>query len=214
MKVTQKTQNQPQQQIDDEVFASCSFSSLGLQPSLCDQLKGFSLFFLFSIFIYNSLIFWYLILINPPLTERLGFEGPTQVQAQAIPVILSGRHVYPSFPFSIFRLIWFLIKWVVFLLWFSLMGVIVNRLVNAVTGSGKTVAYLAPIIHHLQKYEPRIQRTDGTFGMWCFCCLFECWIFGCFVFNVVKIETWCSMIFIDFHGFLVLIGQNYLSVVQ
>jgi superfamily II DNA/RNA helicase len=28
-------------------------------------------------------------------TERMGFEAPTLVQAQAIPVILSGRDVYP-----------------------------------------------------------------------------------------------------------------------
>ncbi|KAL8141770.1 hypothetical protein V2J09_014802 [Rumex salicifolius] len=85
-----------------DVFSSSSFSSLGLEPALCDQLK-----------------------------ERLGFESPTQVQAQAIPIILSGRHV----------------------------------LVNAATGTGKTIAYLAPIIHHLQKYEPRIKRTDGTFAL-------------------------------------------------
>ena len=32
-------------------------------------------------------------------TERLGFEVPTLVQAQAIPVILSGRHSYPFFFF-------------------------------------------------------------------------------------------------------------------
>lgn len=85
-----------------EVFASCSFPSLGLHTTLCDQLK-----------------------------ERLGFEVPTQVQAQAIPVILSGRHV----------------------------------LVNAATGTGKTVAYLAPIIHMLQNYDERIQRADGTFAL-------------------------------------------------
>ncbi|XP_055824213.1 DEAD-box ATP-dependent RNA helicase 17 isoform X2 [Solanum dulcamara] len=87
---------------NSEVFASCSFSSLGLHTTLCDQLK-----------------------------ERLGFEGPTLVQAQAIPVILSGRHV----------------------------------LVNAATGTGKTVAYLAPVIHQLQKCDPRIQRSDGTFAL-------------------------------------------------
>lgn len=39
-----------------------------------------------------------------------------------------------------------------------------HRLVNAATGTGKTIAYLAPIIHHLQKLDPRIQRSDGTFG--------------------------------------------------
>ncbi|KAL8488131.1 hypothetical protein ACS0TY_023962 [Phlomoides rotata] len=85
-----------------EVFASCSFSSLGLHSTLCDQLK-----------------------------ERLGFEVPTLVQAEAIPVILSGRHV----------------------------------LVNAATGTGKTVVYLVPIIHMLQNYDQRIQRSDGTFAL-------------------------------------------------
>ncbi|KAK2351852.1 DEAD-box ATP-dependent RNA helicase [Trifolium repens] len=50
------------------VFASCSFSSLGLHQTLCGQLH-----------------------------ERMGFEGPTLVQAQAIPVVLSGRHAYPFF---------------------------------------------------------------------------------------------------------------------
>ncbi|KAL2932359.1 DEAD-box ATP-dependent RNA helicase 17 [Bienertia sinuspersici] len=57
--------------------------------------------------------------------KRLGFEIPTHVQAQAIPVILSGRHTCQS-----------------------------------ATGTGKTVAYLAPIVHHLQKCEPRVQRAD------------------------------------------------------
>ncbi|XP_059633255.1 DEAD-box ATP-dependent RNA helicase 17 [Cornus florida] len=85
-----------------EVFASCSFSSLGLHPNLCQQLQ-----------------------------ERLGFQVPTHIQAQAIPVILSGQHV----------------------------------LVNAATGTGKTVAYLAPIVHHLHNYNPRIQRSSGTFAL-------------------------------------------------
>ncbi|KAI4335177.1 hypothetical protein L6164_013847 [Bauhinia variegata] len=88
--------------VEGKIFASCSFSSLGLHPTLCDQLR-----------------------------ERMGFEVPTLVQAQAIPVILSGRHV----------------------------------LVNAATGTGKTVAYLAPIIHHLQNYDHRIERSDGTFAL-------------------------------------------------
>ncbi|KOM39974.1 hypothetical protein LR48_Vigan04g017200 [Vigna angularis] len=87
---------------NDNVFASCSFSSLGLDSNLCEQLH-----------------------------ERLGFEVPTLVQAQAIPVILSGRHA----------------------------------LVNAATGTGKTAAYLAPIVHLLQGYENRIQRSDGTFAL-------------------------------------------------
>ena len=38
------------------------------------------------------------------------------------------------------------------------------RLVNAATGTGKTIAYLAPIIHHLHQYDPRIERSAGTFG--------------------------------------------------
>ncbi|CAI8606237.1 unnamed protein product [Vicia faba] len=87
---------------DNGVFASCTFSSLGLHPTLCDQLR-----------------------------ERMGFEGPTLVQAQAIPIVLSGRHT----------------------------------LVNAATGTGKTIAYLAPIIHHLQSNEKRIERSDGTFAL-------------------------------------------------
>ncbi|KAL7593753.1 hypothetical protein Lser_V15G32791 [Lactuca serriola] len=85
-----------------EIFASCDFSSLGLHPALCDQLR-----------------------------DRMGYQAPTLVQAQAIPVILSGRHV----------------------------------LVNAATGTGKTVTYLAPVIHQLQKCDPRIQRSDGTFAL-------------------------------------------------
>jgi len=39
----QKEQKQ-KQVTDEEIFASCSFSSLGLQPSLCDQLRGSFLF--------------------------------------------------------------------------------------------------------------------------------------------------------------------------
>uniref|UniRef100_A0A2P2KY60 ATP-dependent RNA helicase n=1 Tax=Rhizophora mucronata TaxID=61149 RepID=A0A2P2KY60_RHIMU len=88
--------------LKSKLFASCSFSSVGLHPTLCDQ-----------------------------LLERMGFETPTLVQAQAIPVILSGRHV----------------------------------LVNAATGTGKTVAYLAPVIHLLQSYTPRIGRSHGTFAL-------------------------------------------------
>ncbi|KAF3682096.1 DEAD-box ATP-dependent RNA helicase 17 [Capsicum annuum] len=99
---TRKKQMTENTNRSSEVFASCSFASLGLHPTLCDQLK-----------------------------ERLGFEAPTLVQAQAIPVILSGRHV----------------------------------LVNAATGTGKTVAYLTPVIHQLQKCDPRIQRSDGTFAL-------------------------------------------------
>ncbi|KAL5728533.1 RNA helicase [Ranunculus cassubicifolius] len=86
----------------DEIFATCTFSSLGLQPSLCDQLR-----------------------------DKMGFQVPTLVQEQTIPVALAGRHV----------------------------------LVNAATGTGKTIAYLAPIIHHLQMYETRIDRAGGTYAL-------------------------------------------------
>ncbi|KAK9142136.1 hypothetical protein Syun_011536 [Stephania yunnanensis] len=86
----------------EEIFASCSFPSLGLHQTLCDQLQ-----------------------------DRMGFKVPTLIQAQAIPVVLSGRHV----------------------------------LVNAATGTGKTIAYLAPVIHHLQMYDPRVERSDGTFAL-------------------------------------------------
>ncbi|THG20215.1 hypothetical protein TEA_022687 [Camellia sinensis var. sinensis] len=93
---TTKTQN-------NDVFSSCSFSSLGLQSSLCDQLRVSSKQFLLS-------EVW-----------RSAFEGAKAISEFAI-------------------------------------------LVNAATGTGKTVVYLAPIIHHLQKYDPRIQRSHGTFG--------------------------------------------------
>lgn len=49
-----------------------------------------------------------------------------------------------------------------------------DRLVNAATGTGKTVAYLAPVIHQLQKCDPRIQRSDGTFGTCRICSSWFC----------------------------------------
>ncbi|CAN8317699.1 unnamed protein product [Cochlearia groenlandica] len=107
-KRTQQTARGTKQEVKDGsqskngFFASCSFSSLGLDPKLSDQLQ-----------------------------ERMGFEAPTHVQAQSIPVILSGRDV----------------------------------LVNAATGTGKTIAYLAPIIHHLQGYSPKVDRSHGTFAL-------------------------------------------------
>ncbi|XP_031499797.1 DEAD-box ATP-dependent RNA helicase 17 isoform X2 [Nymphaea colorata] len=84
------------------LFASCSFEDLGLHTSVCDQLR-----------------------------DRMGFKVPTIIQGQAIPVVMSGRHV----------------------------------LVNAATGTGKTIVYLAPVVHHLQKFCPRINRADGTFAL-------------------------------------------------
>ena len=74
-----------------EIFASCCFSSLGLDSTLCDQLRG-----LFLLILFFGKINWKLIMmikIHNLVTERLGFEAPTKVQAQAIPVILSGRDV-------------------------------------------------------------------------------------------------------------------------
>ncbi|XP_058079357.1 DEAD-box ATP-dependent RNA helicase 17 isoform X1 [Magnolia sinica] len=100
----QKQQQKKKKETEREggIFASCSFSDLGIHPTLSEQLR-----------------------------ERLGFEVPTLIQAESIPIIISGRHV----------------------------------LINAATGTGKTIAYLAPIIHHLQLYVPRIQRSDGTFAL-------------------------------------------------
>ncbi|RZC59720.1 hypothetical protein C5167_007020 [Papaver somniferum] len=86
----------------DDVFASCTFSSLGLQSTLCDE-----------------------------LIDKMGYEAPTIVQAKAIPLILSGKHV----------------------------------LVNAATGTGKTIVYLVPLIHPLQMYNPRIERSHGTMAL-------------------------------------------------
>jgi ATP-dependent RNA helicase DDX31/DBP7 len=98
----------------------------------------------------------------------LGFEAPTLVQAQAIPVILSGRHVYPSVFFSVFFQFMYLILIQCFIYIYThthLTEIKIYRLVNAATGTGKTVAYLAPIIHHLHSYPSRIDRENGTFGM-------------------------------------------------
>ncbi|KAK9016132.1 hypothetical protein V6N11_007212 [Hibiscus sabdariffa] len=40
-----------------------------------------------------------------------------------------------------------------------------TRIVNAETGLGKTIAYLAPIIHQLQGLYTRIERSHGTFAL-------------------------------------------------
>lgn len=61
----------------------------------------------------------------------MSFQAPTRIQAQAIPVAISGQHM----------------------------------LVKAATGTGKTLAYLAPIVHLLQMREPRVDRTHGTFAL-------------------------------------------------
>ncbi|XP_078179178.1 P-loop containing nucleoside triphosphate hydrolases superfamily protein [Carex rostrata] len=84
------------------LFASCSFSDLGLHATLCEHLQ-----------------------------DKMGFQKPTKIQAEAIPVAISGRHA----------------------------------LVKAATGTGKTLVYLAPIIHLLQMRQPRIDRSDGTFAL-------------------------------------------------
>lgn len=76
------------------LFASCTFSSLGLDPKLSDQLQG-------SLFFVSTCLMSFTLYINSCFfgvkfyTERMGFEAPTHVQAQSIPVILSGRDVYP-----------------------------------------------------------------------------------------------------------------------
>ncbi|WVZ55921.1 hypothetical protein U9M48_006520 [Paspalum notatum var. saurae] len=85
-----------------ELFASCSFADLGLHPTLCAHLQ-----------------------------DKMSFQAPTRIQAEAIPVAMSGQHM----------------------------------LVKAATGTGKTLAYLAPIVHLLQMREPRVDRTHGTFAL-------------------------------------------------
>lgn len=85
-KRTQQTARETKQEAKDVtkskngLFASCSFSSLGLDPKLSDQLQ-----------------------------ERMGFEAPTLVQAQSIPVILSGRDVYLFFFYSLLSMIVFVV---------------------------------------------------------------------------------------------------------
>lgn len=90
------------------------------------------------------------------------------MQAQAIPVILSGRHAYPFFNFRCLLLRFFFFLYIY--IEKPCVGSLMRNfsLVNAATGTGKTAAYLAPIVHHLQGYENRIQRSDGTFGAFCF----------------------------------------------
>ena len=53
----------------------------------------FAFVFVFVFFLNINLKLIMMIKIRNLVTERLGFEAPTKVQAQAIPVILSGRHV-------------------------------------------------------------------------------------------------------------------------
>ncbi|KAJ3676425.1 hypothetical protein LUZ60_003837 [Juncus effusus] len=98
---TEKKKNKKETDTD-ALFSSRSFSQLGLHPGLCDHLQ-----------------------------DKMGFQAPTRIQAEAIPVAISGRHL----------------------------------LVKAATGTGKTLVYLAPIIHLLQMREPRIDRSDGTLAL-------------------------------------------------
>lgn len=48
--------------------------------------------------IFHS-VYWFIasiyLFILHQLTDRLGFEVPTLIQAQSIPTIILGRHVYP-----------------------------------------------------------------------------------------------------------------------
>ena len=48
-----------------------------------------------------------------------------------------------------------------------------DALVKAETGSGKTLAYLIPIIEKLNAIDPRVDRTQGTYGS-CLLCLTDC----------------------------------------
>lgn len=62
--------------------------------------------------------------------NKLGYERPTSIQAQAIPAIMSGRNV---------------------------IGV-------AKTGSGKTMAFLLPMLRHIKDQKP-LESLDGPVGL-------------------------------------------------
>ena len=40
-----------------------------------------------------------------------------------------------------------------------------DALVQAATGSGKTLTYLAPIVNDLAEAQPRVARGDGTYAL-------------------------------------------------
>lgn len=153
---------------NSEVFASCSFSSLGLHPTLCDQLKGIpfpnSVLLNFLANYNKKILYWNFVLLI--LNREIEFRGSNTGSGWgnsccAIRPALVIIHNPFLFVLScVFILVFcglfmFLTRWDV-------------RLLNAATGTGKTVAYLAPVIHQLQNINPRIQRSDGTFGMFIF----------------------------------------------
>ncbi len=83
------------------------------------------------------------------MIKHMGFEAPTPIQAQAVPVIMSG----------VLR---------------SRLSVLISKgrdmLGIAKTGSGKTLAFLLPLFRHVADQEP-VSANEVSFK-WCFSPLF------------------------------------------
>lgn len=193
-KTSKEAETKSKELKESEIFASCSFSSLGLHPTLCDQLRGLSLSLSHCTESVRNLSHW-LHRIQQEIWKKRNFFCLIFWVKLAL-LIANARLCYkqrgwasksrPWYRPKRFRLFspgvtcilldllsspssstcwWFSLLLRVSSVWcFVLFNIERCRLVNAATGTGKTVAYLAPIIHHLQGDQPRVQRSDGTFG--------------------------------------------------
>ena len=144
-------ETQPQPHID--TFSLNTWSSLGLAQSLTEHMEGKASLlsaaidtYKISAAIYHRLLF--LIrsrrIHDPHSHSESGRSCPAIWQRRVSHVSFMILHINPPFlnPPHIFC----------------------RRLVHAGTGTGKTLVYLAPILHYLQAMVPRMQRADGTCG--------------------------------------------------